>query len=85
MVAAPGSHFPPTPLDSEGGGEVWELEKGKAWMGEGETSSPMRLGTSRTPGLPTLYTMLTEDGRVWGMFTTLQINQVMGEVSASLS
>ena len=36
LLATPGSHFPPTPLDGNGGdqvdSDVWDLSKGRDWM-----------------------------------------------------
>jgi hypothetical protein len=74
LIAPPNSHFPPPPLDGDGPEqdecEIWDLVKAKDWMQyQGAPPVPLSIKVSRTPGTPVLYTMIMDDGRVWGMHT----------------
>jgi hypothetical protein len=74
LLAPPNSHFPPPPLDGDGPEqddcEIWDLTKAKDWMHWDEIPPiPLSFKVSRTQGLPALYTMVMEDGKVWGMHT----------------
>lgn len=74
LIAPPNSHFPPPPLDGDGPEqdecEIWDLVKAKEWMQcQGAPPVPLSIKLSRTPGTPVLYTMVMDDGRVWGMHT----------------
>lgn len=74
LIAPPNSHFPPPPLDGDGPAqeecEIWDLAKAKEWMQcQGAPPVPLSIKLSRTPGTPVLYTMVMDDGRVWGMHT----------------
>jgi hypothetical protein len=85
LVAPPNSHFPPPPLDGDGPEqdecEIWDLGDAQGWMRYGDTAPvPLSVKVSRLQGTPALYTMVMDDGRVWGMHTV-----VKGEVSAFIS
>lgn len=79
LLALPDSHFPPPPLDGDGpeqtGCELWDLNKGKEWIHLGKDTEPpvpKHIGVSKSTGTPALYTMTTDDGRVWGMHTPVR-------------
>ncbi|ORY32121.1 RIC1-domain-containing protein [Naematelia encephala] len=64
-----GNQYPPAPLDGADG-QLWDMAN--TWM---KPSPPLKLSVTRTQGLPAMYTMLTTDGRVWGMYTSVQAGQ----------
>ncbi|KAL7422502.1 WD40 repeat protein [Cryptotrichosporon argae] len=77
LLSPPGSHFPPAPLDGEGeeqvGIESWELAKGADWIDyETQPPVPQALSVNRTHGLPTVYTLLCDDGRAYAFHLSSQ-------------
>ncbi|WVR09306.1 hypothetical protein IAU60_006371 [Kwoniella sp. DSM 27419] len=81
MLSPPGSHFPPPPLD--GGADVqadcqiWDLSNARDWMeGDAELPAPGQLTASRTTGLPVVYTLLNQDGRLYAMYQASQLAQL---------
>jgi hypothetical protein len=101
LLCPPGSHFPPTPLDGDGEEqaecEIWDLTKAKDWMSwDGESGSgfeltkaqppvPISVSLTRTPGTPALYTLLTEDGRAYAMYTSTQLSHLRLDASGAIN
>lgn len=78
LLAPSDTHFPPPPLDGDGPEqadcEIWDLTQGRDWAGwAGDPPAPRYIGVSKTPGMAAMYTMLTDDGRVWGMHAATRI------------
>lgn len=90
LLAPPGSHFPPPPMDGDGEDqvecEVLDMNELKGWMrshgesAEGQIPVPRYFGVHRAQGTPAVHVMIMEDGRVWGMYLA---RSRRGTVSAS--
>nr|XP_019045052.1 hypothetical protein I302_06968 [Kwoniella bestiolae CBS 10118]OCF23982.1 hypothetical protein I302_06968 [Kwoniella bestiolae CBS 10118] len=91
LLSPPGSHFPPPPLDGDSEAQVdcniWDLQNAKDWIvpsgpgGRGGIPLPQEITTHRTPGLPTLYTLLNDDGRLYVMYQASQLAQISNSES----
>ncbi|WWC93237.1 hypothetical protein V866_000070 [Kwoniella sp. B9012] len=90
LLSPPGSHFPPPPLDGDSEAQVdcniWDLQNAKDWMIPSGPSGmgiplPQEITTFRTPGLPTLYTLLNQDGRLYVMYQAAQLAQISNSES----
>ncbi|KAL1407763.1 WD40 repeat protein [Vanrija albida] len=84
LLAAPGSHFPPLPLDGDTEEQVecdiWDLTEAKAWIRQEErVPVPLSITATRVHGLPTTYTILMDDGQVYAMHHVLQLEMVRAE------
>lgn len=86
LNTAVGSHFPPLPLDGETEEQVecdlWDLTRAKEWMDQSErVPVPTVMTSTRIPGLPVTYSMLTDDGRVYAIYAASQIELLRSDVS----
>lgn len=84
LLAAPGSHFPPLPLDGDTEEQVecdiWDLTEAKAWIKqEARVPVPLAITATRVHGQPTTYTILMDDGQVYAMHHVLQLELVRAE------
>lgn len=85
LLTAPGSHFPPAPLDGDTEEQVecelWDLGRAE-WLLQGaQVPVPVSLGATRVPALPTAYSLLTDDGRAYVMYATSALELFKPEVS----
>ncbi|WVQ95249.1 hypothetical protein IAU59_002344 [Kwoniella sp. CBS 9459] len=81
LLSPPGSHFPPPPLDGDSEThvdcETWDLTQARDWMvGGNDPPVPGELTANRTPGLPVVYTLINQDGRLYVMYQSSQLAQM---------
>ncbi|OCF41006.1 hypothetical protein I317_05206 [Kwoniella heveanensis CBS 569] len=81
LLSPPGSHFPPPPLDGDSESQVdceaWDLTQARDWMvGGNDPPVPTGLTANRTPGLPVVYTLINQDGRLYAMYQSSQLAQM---------
>ncbi|WRT68724.1 uncharacterized protein IL334_005704 [Kwoniella shivajii] len=83
LLSPPGSHFPPPPLDGDSETQVdcavWDLSNAKDWMiggGNDNLPLPKEITCFRTPGLPFVYTLLNQDGRLYVFYQSNQLSQM---------
>ncbi|OCF75666.1 hypothetical protein I204_02958 [Kwoniella mangroviensis CBS 8886] len=90
LLSPPGSHFPPPPLDGDSEAQIdcniWDLQNAKDWMIPSGPSGmgiplPQEITTFRTPGLPAVYTLLNQDGRLYVMYQSAQLAQISNSES----
>ncbi|BEJ15800.1 hypothetical protein CspHIS471_0504050 [Cutaneotrichosporon sp. HIS471] len=83
LLTPPGSHFPPAPLDGDTEEQVecelWDMGRAE-WLLQGtQVPIPVSLGATRTPALPTAYSLLTDDGRAYVMYATSAVELFKSE------
>ncbi|KAK8854501.1 hypothetical protein IAR55_003240 [Kwoniella newhampshirensis] len=80
LLSPPGSHFPPPPLDGETEAQIecdtWDLNNAREWLTGDVPPIPKVMTTSRTPGLPVVYTVLASDGRAYVIYQASQLAQI---------
>ncbi|WWC63641.1 uncharacterized protein I303_106246 [Kwoniella dejecticola CBS 10117] len=77
LLSPAGSHFPPPPLDGDSESQmdcsIYDLSSNNDWL---KDPLPIGITSFRLPGLPILYTLLNQDGRLYVMYQSAQLAQM---------
>nr|XP_019011783.1 uncharacterized protein I206_03889 [Kwoniella pini CBS 10737]OCF50564.1 hypothetical protein I206_03889 [Kwoniella pini CBS 10737] len=77
LLSPAGSHFPPPPLDGDSESQIdcsiYDLSSNTEWL---KDPLPTGITSFRIPGLPILYSLTNQDGRLYIMYQSSQLAQM---------